>query len=107
FAAAYNAPIAGAVFALEIVLGNFAVDLFAPVVVASVAATLVTRRIGGFDHPIYEIPRFELRSLAEMPLYLVLGVLAGFVAVGFQAMLRRTSQFVRGIPASRMFTMTA
>jgi CIC family chloride channel protein len=57
FAAAYNAPIAGAVFALEIVLGNFAMELFAPVVVASVSAILVTRYAGKQTAAIYEITR--------------------------------------------------
>ena len=40
-ATSYNAPIAGAIFVMEIVLGNFAMDVFAPIVVASVLATIV------------------------------------------------------------------
>jgi CIC family chloride channel protein len=115
FAAAYNAPIAGAIFALEIVVGNFAMELFAPVVVASVMATLVTRYIGHHEEPIYRVPivgeageRFVLQSpFIEIGFYLVLGVLGGFVAVGFQTMLRRAAQFVRSIPASRVVTMAA
>ncbi len=107
FASAYNAPIAGAIFALEIVLGNFAVDLFAPVVVASVSATLVTRHLAHVTDPIYEIPHFKLASPVEIVFYLVLGVLAGFAAAGFQTMLRRTAQFVNRIKAPRAVTMTA
>lgn len=107
FAAAYNAPIAGAIFALEIVLGNFAMDLFAPVVVASVSATLVTRHLAHVTDPIYEIPHFKLASPVEIVFYLVLGVLAGFAAAGFQTMLRRTAQFVNRIRAPRALTMTA
>jgi CIC family chloride channel protein len=108
FAAAYNAPIAGAIFAMEIVLGNFAMELFAPVVVASVASILVTRYVvTGTNVPLYQIPGHFEFSIAEVFFYLVLGVLAGFVAAGFQTMLRRTTQFVRAIPASRIATMAA
>lgn len=108
FAAAYNAPIAAAIFALEIVLGNFAMELFAPVVVASVASILVTRYVvPGQTDPLYKIPHLFEFSLVEVFFYLVLGVLAGFVAVGFQTMLKRTTQFVRAIPAPRIVTMTA
>jgi len=106
FAAAYNAPIAGAIFALEIVLGNFAMELFAPVVVASVSAVFVTRYVGGQTEPIYKIPQEFTFSLVEVFFYLVLGVLAGFVAVGFQMLLKRTTKNVRGIEAPRVATMT-
>jgi CIC family chloride channel protein len=106
FAAAYNAPIAGAIFALEIVLGNFAMELFAPVVVASVSAVLVTRYVGDQTEPIYKIPHEFTFSLVEVFFYLVLGVLAGFVAVGFQMMLKRTTKYVRGIEAPHVVTMT-
>ena len=46
-AAAYNAPISGAVFAALIVLGNFSMNLFAPLVFASVVATMVSRSFFG------------------------------------------------------------
>jgi CIC family chloride channel protein len=108
FAAAYNAPIAGAIFALEIVIGNFAMELFAPVVVASVTATLFTRHVALLRDPVYHgLPTIELVSLVEIVPYLLLGVLAGFAAVGFQVALRRTAQFVRSLPAPREVTMAA
>jgi len=105
FAAAYNAPIAGAVFALEVVLGNFAMELAAPVVVASVASTLVTRWIAG-DSPVYDVPHFRLESLAEVVPYVVLGVLSGFVAVGFQAAVRRCEDVLAKVPLPRWAVMT-
>jgi len=106
FAAAYNAPIAGAIFALEIVLGNFAMELFAPVVVASVTGVLVTRYVGFQTDPIYKIPQTFEFSLVEVFFYLVLGVVAGFVAVAFQVMMKRTTRLVRDIAAPRIVTMT-
>ncbi|MCG3135778.1 MAG: Voltage-gated ClC-type chloride channel ClcB [Planctomycetes bacterium] len=105
FAGAYNAPIAGAVFALEVVLGNFAVELFAPVVVASAISTLVTRGVYGTDDPIFNIPRFYMHSAWEVVPYIVLGVLCGFAAVGFQAALRRSEAFFKRLPLPRAAVM--
>jgi CIC family chloride channel protein len=53
--AAYNAPISGAVFAALIVLGNFSMNLFAPLVFASVVATMVSRSFFGI-RPWYTVP---------------------------------------------------
>lgn len=108
FASAYNAPIAGSIFALEVVLGNFAMELFAPVVVASVASTLVTRWIAG-DVPVYALPpdfRFTIRSPYEVFPYLALGVISGFVAVGFQFAVRQAEQRLASLPVPRWVVMT-
>jgi CIC family chloride channel protein len=106
FAAAYNAPIAGALFALEIVIGNFAMELFAPVVVASVTAILVTTHVAQISEPIYKIKDTFKFTITEVLFYMLLGVLAGFAAVGFQTLLKRTTRFVRSIAAPRIATMT-
>jgi CIC family chloride channel protein len=44
--AAYNVPIGGAVFGLEVLLGSFALELFGPVVISCVLATLIARLLG-------------------------------------------------------------
>ena len=56
--AAYNAPITGAVFAALIVLGNFSMNLFAPLVFSSVVASMVSRSFFGMK-PWYEVPAFN------------------------------------------------
>jgi CIC family chloride channel protein len=82
-AATFNAPIAGVLFALEVVLGQFQGRYFASVVIGAVAATAVSRSILG-DAPAFAVPPdYVLGSPLELPIYLVLGVLAAFVAVGF------------------------
>jgi len=81
-AAAFNAPIAGSLFALEVVLGDFAIASFSPVVMAGVAATAVSRGFYG-DAQIFDIPQYTLMSPAEFVPYAILGVVSGFVAVGF------------------------
>lgn len=105
FAGAYNAPIAGAVFALEVVLGNFAVELFAPVVVASAISTLVTRGVYGTDDPIFSLPRFSMESPFEVVPYVVLGILCGIAAVGFQAALRRSEAAFKRLPIPKLAVM--
>lgn len=78
-AAAYNTPIAATIFALEIIIGNFAMDIFGPIVVSSVAATLVSQGIMG-NQPTYRIPSFTMVSALEIIFYIILGILAGFAA---------------------------
>lgn len=81
-AASFNAPIAGVFFAQEVVLGSYALSAFAPIVVASVIATIVTRiHIG--DSPAFTIPDYHLASFWEMPAFLLLGLIAALVAIAF------------------------
>lgn len=81
-AAAFNAPVAGALFAVEIILGDFAVPQFSPIVISSVVATVVSRHFLG-DFPAFEVPIYHLESPLELVNYVVLGFLAGFTAILF------------------------
>ncbi len=78
-ASAYNAPIAGAFFVAEIVLGSVEMEAFGPLVVSSVVATLATRAHFGAE-AMYSAPIFNLHDNRELLPYLVLGVVCGFVA---------------------------
>lgn len=104
FGAAYNAPFAGAVFALEVVLGNFAMELFAPVVIASATATLFVHHLTD-SGPVYDVPDFRMASPAEVVPYVFLGVLSGFVAMGFQDALRRVERWIGAVPIPRLAVM--
>ena len=86
-AAAYNAPIAGAVFASLIVLGNFSMNLFAPLVFSSVIAAMVSRSFFGIE-PWYKIPPFPAATLPQLPWFVLLGVLCGVVGAVFLKLLR-------------------
>ena len=78
--ASFNAPIAGALFALEVVLRHFAVHAFAPIAIASVAGTVINRLQFG------EITEFRIAQepllafYVELPAFLLLGLLCGVVA---------------------------
>ncbi|MEE8510097.1 MAG: chloride channel protein [candidate division NC10 bacterium] len=80
-AATFNAPIAGAMFALEIFMGQVSLD-FSLVILSSVSSAIVSRAMLG-DFPSFTVPAYGLLSAKEMPLYLLLGVLAGLAAVAF------------------------
>lgn len=90
-AAAYNAPISGAVFAALIVLGNFSMSLFAPLVFASVVATVVSRSFFGID-PWYSVPPVPISSLAQLPWFIFLGLLTGVLGATFLKLLNWTEE---------------
>ncbi len=79
--ASFNAPIAGALFALEVVLRHFAVHAFAPIVVASAAGTVINRLVFG-DVTEFVLPvQNALAFYVELPAFLILGLVCGLVAV--------------------------
>ncbi len=80
--AVFNAPIAGVLFSLEIILGDFAISTFSPVLISSVLASVLTRSILG-NHPAFAVPPYELVSAWEIPMYVTMGAALGGVAVLF------------------------
>ena len=81
-AAVYNVPIGGALFAMEVILGNFALEIFGPLVVASVLSTVVARTFEGSE-PSYLMPNYTLVSGRELFAYLALGILGAFASLAF------------------------
>lgn len=79
--ASFNTPIAGALFALEVVLRHFAVHAFAPIVIASVAGTIVSRLEFGNVTEFYLPAENVLEYYMELPAFMMLGLLCGLVAV--------------------------
>jgi CIC family chloride channel protein len=80
--ATFNAPIAGVIFALEIILGEFSIGYFSTVVISSVTASVVGRIAFG-NVPAFTIPTYFLVSPWELPLYVLLGAIAGLVGLAF------------------------
>ena len=104
-AAAYNAPISGAVFAALIVLGNFSMNLFAPVVCASVVAATVTRTFFGID-PWYKVPPFEFTKMTQLPWFVLLGVAAGLMGAVFLKLLHGSEDLFAKIRAPVFVRLT-
>lgn len=88
-AATFNAPIAGVMFAMEIILGNYGIATFSPIIVSSVMATVVSRMYLG-SYPAFFIPHYSLVSSWEFLFYMLLGIIAGLVGVLFTTLLYKT-----------------
>ncbi len=80
--AAYNAPLGGALFAMEIILRTFNAKSFSPIIIASVFGTVISRSFLG-NEPAFQRPQYELITNYEFIFYLILGLLAAFTAVYF------------------------
>jgi CIC family chloride channel protein len=96
-AATFNAPIAGVMFTVEIILGNYAITTLVPLIMSSVMATIVGRWYFG-DIPAFEIPHYSLESPWEIGPYILLGIACGAVAVGFIKVLYFSEDFADKIP---------
>ncbi len=90
--ATFNAPIAGVLFALEIILGDFSIHAFSPVILSSVIATVISRAFLG-NYPAFIVPRYDLVSIWEIPMYIILGLFAGVFSVLFIKMLYKCEDF--------------
>ena len=90
-AASFNAPLAGVLFALEIILTNFTIHTFSPIVVASVIGTATGRALEG-NEITFHVPVHELVSYSEIIFYVILGLLCGLVSKLFTIFYFKTSE---------------
>ena len=81
--AAFNAPLGGVLFAIELILSELRTRSFIPIVVAAVIATTVGRGLTGDVAAFDSIPKYSLGSASEYPFYIVLGLITGFAAAIF------------------------
>jgi CIC family chloride channel protein len=96
-AASFNTPLAGVVFALEVVMMEYTVASFIPVILAAVSATALTRLVFG-DAPAFSPPPMDLGSLHELGLVVLLGLVAGAVSALFIHSVQTLSRQSRAIP---------
>ena len=80
--ASFNTPMAGVIFAMEVVLLEYNIRGFVPIILASVAGAIVSEALFGAETA-FAVPAFDMRSLAEIPYILALGVIGGLVATAF------------------------
>ncbi len=81
-AATFNAPIAGVIFALEVIAGEFTTRYFSTVVISSVLASVIGRIYEG-NVPAFVVPAYKMVSPVELIFYAILGVIAAFIATAF------------------------
>jgi len=100
-AASFNTPIGGVLFALEVILADYAMATFSPIVISSVVATVITRaEVGNF--PAFTIPEYHLVSDWEIIAYMLVGVFCGLIATALiKGMVPTRALFARFVPDRR------
>lgn len=96
-AASFNAPIAGVFFALEVVIGHYALSAFAPIVIGAVVGTVVSRVRYG-DFPAFSLTEREVVSFLEFPAFVLLGIVCAIAAIAFLRSVSFTQNVVERIP---------
>ena len=98
-AATFNAPIAGAMFAGEVILGQFGVVSFSAIVISSVVATVLSRHFIG-DFPAFVVPIFKMQHTYELVFFAGLGLCAAILGCIFIWMLGRLGDTFDKLPTS-------
>jgi len=96
-AASFNTPLAGVAFALEVLMFDYTVAAFAPVVLATVSATVLSQLVFGPDLAFF-IPALSLSSLYELPYVLLMGIMIGALAALFIRLLRYSFGWAQRLP---------
>ena len=96
-AAAFNTPLAAVLFSLEEVMGNLNAPILGSVVLASAISWAVLRSLLG-NHPLFDVPQYQLVSPAEFAIYAVLGVAGGLLSAAFSSLLLKLRHFFLRLP---------
>lgn len=86
--ASFNTPIAGVIFAMEVVMMEYTITGFTPVILASVTAAIISHAVYGAD-PAFLVPQLNMNSLLEVPYVVACGVIFGLASVAFVRLLKR------------------
>ncbi len=98
--AAFNAPIAGIFFALELIIGELSGGLFGSVALAAVISAVFTQAVSGAE-PAFHVPTYKFNSPLELPLYLALGVLAGIISALYIRAIYQAHDLFHAVKAPR------
>jgi CIC family chloride channel protein len=96
-AATFNTPIAGVIFAVELIILELKTKSFIPLVISSVFATVISRHYLG-NEPVLSVPHFTLNHPVELIFYLGLGLLSAIVGVMTIKTLYKTEDFFENLP---------
>lgn len=90
--ASFNTPMAGVIFAMEVVLLEYSIRGFIPIILASVAGAIVSEAVFGAETA-FVVPQLDMNSLLEIPYILALGLMAGLTSVLFIFMVKQFQKF--------------
>lgn len=94
--ASFNAPIAGVLFAHEVILGHYSMRSFVPMVIASAVGSVISRLWFG-DLVSFLVPSYQITSYWEFPAFALLAVVCAIVAILFQFALFSTDYVARRV----------
>ncbi|MGE0486119.1 MAG: chloride channel protein [Gammaproteobacteria bacterium] len=103
-AASFNTPLAGVVFAMEVVMAEYTIAGFVPVILAAVAATAITRAVFG-DDTAFQVPLFGLANLAELAYVVPMGMIIGCASASFVALIRALTRIATPVPVAAQFAV--
>ena len=92
--ASFNTPIAGVIFAMEVIMMEYTLAGFTPVIIASVAAAVLSQAVYG-NEPAFLVPQLYMNSLIEIPYIILCGIAIGVVSAAFVGLIRRTIRYAR------------
>ncbi len=101
--ASFNTPLAGVVFALEVVMMEYSLASFLPIILSAVSATTVSRAVFG-NEAVFSTPNFQLVTLLELPYVALLGVVTGSVAYIFIYLTKIAAQVGKKLSIWTRFT---
>ena len=96
-AASFNTPLAGVIFAMEVVMVEYTIAGFTPVILAAVAATIVTRLVFG-SGAVFYVPQLDLGSMWDLPFILLMGIFLGALSAFFIATIRYFARLASRLP---------
>ena len=102
--ASFNTPLAGVIFALEVVMMEYTLASFLPITLAAVSATAVSRAVFGSEAA-FSVPSFQFSTLLELPYVMLLGVATGFVAFVFIYLTRISAKAGEKLPVWTKFLL--
>lgn len=102
-AASFNTPLAGVIFAMEVILMEYTITGFTPVILSAVSATVICRLVFDTD-PVFIVPAFDLQSFFELPFIVLMGIFIGALAAIFIRLTRLFTRVGQKLPiVLRMF----
>ncbi len=105
-AAAFNTPIAAVIFVIEEIVAGWSAGVLGSIVLAAVSATVVVRWFLG-NHPLFQVPEFQLASFSELLVYALVGVAGGLFSVLFVKLVGRLRRRLAHLPSHTVFVKAA
>ncbi|WP_445725508.1 chloride channel protein [Flavobacterium sp.] len=90
--AAFNAPIAGVLFAVEVVLAEISITAFIPIMISAATGALISTVVLN-ENILFSFKKVQFFDFHNLPYYILLGVLSGFVSINYARTFRKVEHY--------------